>query len=174
MDRANLEIKARHADLGAAERKARELGAALIGVDDQTDVYFNTRSGRLKLRMSSLAGAHLVPYVRPDERGPKESLYELLPVADGAKCERLFAELLGERLRVVKRRTVYIWENVRIHLDEVERLGTFLELEAVFDRSLTTAADQRENVERLLEHFGVRDEELVDVSYSDLLERLAP
>jgi adenylate cyclase class 2 len=173
MDSANLEIKARCADLRAAAARAERFGAQLLGVDEQTDIYFHTRSGRLKLRLSSLSGAQLVPYVRPDERGPKESVYELIPVAHGDKVERLLGELLGERSRVVKRRTIYLWRNVRIHLDDVERLGTFLELEAVFDREVASADAQRANVEALLTHLEIRDGDLLEVSYADLLERVA-
>lgn len=171
-DSANLEIKARYADLSVAGELARALGAEHAGIDEQTDVYFVTRTGRLKLRLSSLSGAQLVPYVRPDERGPKESVYEVVSIANGEKVERLLAELLGERLRVTKRRTIYLWENVRIHLDDVDRLGTFLELEAVFDRAESSAEAQRAKVDRLLEHFGVAESDLVEESYSDLLERL--
>lgn len=173
-DSANVEVKARCADILAAERWAIALGARLAGTDEQTDVYFVTRTGRLKLRVSTLTGAQLIPYMRQDDLGPKESIYEIIPVAHAEKTRSMLSEMLGEAITVVKHRTIYLWENVRIHLDSVDGLGTFIEFEAVFDRSVESAESQREKVNRLVDYFRIADGDLLDRSYRELLAESRP
>ena len=97
------------------------------------DTYFRTRAGRLKLRESSLSGGELIPYLRPDAGGARRSDYRVIPVDDPPGVKALLTELLGVHRVVVKQREIFLAGNVRIHLDRVEGLGTFLELEAVFD-----------------------------------------
>ena len=93
--RANLELKARCANLELARERAREVATAWLGVDEQTDTYFTTRSGRLKLRESSLSGAQLVPYFRADELGAKRSNYQVIALEDGAGVLRMLTAMLG-------------------------------------------------------------------------------
>ncbi len=165
----NLEIKARCADLPAARAVAERLATRHLGIDEQTDTYFVTRKGRLKLRESSLSGSCLIPYLRPDQTGPKRADYQILPVPDAAHLLRTLGEILGVHRVVRKRREVFLVDNVRIHLDEVEQLGTFLELEAVFDGSTASEAVQQKKLLALMQELGVSDEDLVDVSYEGLL-----
>ena len=168
--RANLEIKARCADLGAARARVERIATERVGVDRQLDTYFRTRSGRLKLRESSLRGGQLVPYLRPDERGPKLSDYRVVPVEDPPGLKALLSEILGVYRVVEKQREIFLYENVRIHLDRVKGLGTFLELEAVFDGSRAALAEQRRKLDFLMKEIGVREEDLVSSSYEGLLE----
>jgi predicted adenylyl cyclase CyaB len=132
MPGANLEIKARCADLVAVRARAERLATSHLGVDAQVDTYFQVPRGRLKLRESSLSGGQLIPYLRRDERGPKRSDYQVIPVSDPSAVRGLLEAILGRHRVVRKRREIFLYENVRIHLDEVEGLGTFVELEAVF------------------------------------------
>ena len=71
-------------------------------------------------------------------------------------------------MTVAKRRHLLIWEGVRIHLDEVEGLGTYLELEAVAEADSDLTAEH-EKVERLRAELGIEDENLIATSYADLL-----
>jgi adenylate cyclase class 2 len=167
--RANLELKARCADLDAVREKARALATAWLGVDEQVDTYFATRSGRLKLRESSLAGAQLIPYFRPDARGAKRSDYQVLAVDDGAGLARMLSAMLGVHRVVRKRREIALYENVRIHLDRVEALGDFLEFEAVWDGGDAGLAEQQRKLAFLRERLGVCDEDVVAGSYETLL-----
>lgn len=167
--RANLEIKARCADLGKARAVAERLATRRVGVDEQTDTYFVTRRGRLKLRESSLEGGQLIPYLRPDQPGPKRSDYQILPVADPESLRRALAEILGVHRVVRKRREIFLVDAVRIHLDEVEGLGSFLELEAVFDGSAAREAEEQTRVHALMRELGVAEADLVDVSYEGLV-----
>ena len=165
----NIEIKARYPDLGKAENIARRLGAKFLGKDLQTDTFFNVPKGRLKLRESSLSGTILIPYLRSDQKEAKEARYVLLPVKDVNTTKALFSEILGERLIVEKTRRIYLWENIRIHLDEVKGLGNFLEFEAVIDAEHPEEESQAA-LDELLEKFGVQVEHLIARAYADLLQ----
>jgi adenylate cyclase class IV len=120
-----------------ASSKARRildgLGACSVGTDHQVDTYFRTLNGRFKLRESSMSGAQLIPYVRPDLAGPKRSDYILTPIEDVSTCKRLFTSLLGIEAVVHKVREVARLGNIRVHLDSVQSLGNFIEFEAVFE-----------------------------------------
>jgi adenylate cyclase class 2 len=166
---ANLEIKASCSDLGETRRRARAVATRWVGLDHQVDTYFTTLSGRLKLRESSLSGGQLVPYRRPDRVGPKRADYQVIPVADPAGLKTLLAELLGVHRIVRKEREIALYENVRIHLDRVEGLGCFVELEAVFDGSPAAEAEQEARVRFLMEALGVAEADLVGPSYEALL-----
>lgn len=167
--RANIEIKARCGDLDAARRISRELATRYVGVDRQIDTYFVTRSGRLKLRESSLSGGQLIPYLRPDQAGPKRSDYQVIPVPLPAQLKALLSELLGVHRVVEKQREIFLVDNVRIHLDRVHGLGDFLELEAVFDASAAAEAEERAKVDRLMQALGVAAGDLLETSYEGLV-----
>jgi predicted adenylyl cyclase CyaB len=170
--RANFEIKARCADLPAVRERAEGLATAYIGIDHQVDTYFVTRCGRLKLRESSLSGGQLVPYLRPDRAGPRRSDYRILPVPDPAGTKALLSQILGVHRVVEKQREIFLVDNVRIHLDRVEGLGTFLELEAVFDGDAASEAVEQKKVERLMRELGVQPSDLVATSYEALLAEI--
>jgi predicted adenylyl cyclase CyaB len=167
--RANIEVKARCRDLDAAREVSRELATTYLGVDRQVDTYFVTRSGRLKLRESSLSGGQLIPYLRPDQAGPKRSDYQVIPVPLPTQLKALLTELLGVHRVVEKQREIFLVDNVRIHLDRVNGLGEFLELEAVFDASADAEACERGKVDALMRSLGVAPEDLLESSYEGLL-----
>lgn len=166
----NLEIKARCADLAEVRRRVEALGATRVARELQVDTYFVTRAGRLKLRESSLGRAELIPYRRPDAPGPRRSEYVVIPLPEPALTRALFSALLGVHRIVRKEREVFLWENVRIHLDRVDVLGTFLELEAVFDGSAEAEPAERRKLADLLAALGVGDADLVAVSYEGLAD----
>jgi predicted adenylyl cyclase CyaB len=168
--RQNLEIKARIADLASARQRLAGLRVRDGGVELQTDTYFFVRRGRLKLREILGQPTVLIAYHRPDSAEARTSDYRLMEVAEAETLKAALADTLGVRVVVRKCRTVLLWENVRIHLDEVDGLGNFVEFEAV----LSAEADLRRSqgrlywLERLLE---IRPEDHVAVSYADLLNR---
>ncbi len=165
----NLELKARCADLALARERARAVATRWLGVDEQIDTYFRTASGRFKLRESSLSGAQLVPYLRPDAPLARRSEYVVIPVPEPGRTKALLSELLGVHRVVRKRREIALYQNVRIHLDRVEGLGDFVELEAVWDGAAAGEAEQREKVAFLREQLGIRETDLVAASYEGLL-----
>jgi len=169
----NIELKARLSDLQAARRTAAALATAPPWTERRIDTYFHCPVGRLKLREIDGEEARLVAYRRPDDLRAKGSDYVLVPITDPAGLKTALDATLGVRAVVDKRREIYLVDNVRIHLDDVAGLGTFLEFEAV----LGPAADGRivdddEGHRRLAELrtcFGLRDVDLLRGSYGEML-----
>jgi adenylate cyclase, class 2 len=167
--RSNVEIKARIGDSPGVRARAARLATEYVGVDRQVDTYFRVPRGRLKLRESSLSGPQLVPYLRPDETGPRRSDYQVVPLEDSERLKDLLGRILGVHRVVRKTREIWLVGNVRIHLDEVEGLGSFVELEAVFDGTLAAEVREREKLAELLVALGLREGDLVAGSYETLL-----
>jgi len=172
--RTNLEIKVRCGDPAAARARARAVATRWLGKDRQVDTYFRTARGRLKLRESSLSGGQLVPYLRPDAEGPRRSDYLVVPVEDPDALRGLLAELLGVHCVVRKEREIALAENVRIHLDRVEGLGSFVELEAVYEGGPEAETAEAQKVEALLEALGLAGAERVAGSYETLVSAAQP
>jgi predicted adenylyl cyclase CyaB len=171
LHRTNLEVKARCADLGAVRERARAIATAHLGVDRQTDTYFATQRGRLKLRESSLSGGELIPYLRPDQPDPKRSRFRVIAVDEPESLKALLTEILGVHRVVRKVREIFLHENVRIHLDEVEGLGSFVELEAAYDGSPESLPAQQRKLRFLMDRLGIAEADLVDISYEGLQAR---
>jgi predicted adenylyl cyclase CyaB len=163
----NLELKARCADLAAAARSAESLGATCQGLLVQTDTYFHASHGRLKLRQHEGGRAELIAYSRPDHPEFRSSEYQVVPVANPAELKSALATALGIRGEVHKRRTLYLWHNVRIHLDDVSGLGTFIEFEAVLEDS-QSEGESLGRLEKLTRALKIHPEDRIAVSYSDL------
>jgi homotetrameric cytidine deaminase len=164
--RRNVELKALDPDPARSLAICRELGAEDRGVLRQRDTYFRARVGRLKLREEEPGGAVLIQYDRPDAAAARESRYRLVPVEDPVALRESLAAALGTLVVVDKERHLLLWEGVRIHLDAVAGLGSFVELEGVAGADSDLAAE-RERVEHLRAALGI-DEVLPD-SYSDRL-----
>lgn len=164
----NIEIKARVADLGGVEARARAI--ATHGPEDlfQDDTFFRCERGRLKLRDFGDGQGQLIHYERADASGPKLSDYVLSPTAAPASLREALARAHGVAGRVVKRRRVYLVDRTRVHLDTVEGLGTFVELEVVLRDGESPAAG--EAVARgLMAALGIGASQLLTGAYLDLL-----
>lgn len=169
MQHLNVEFKARCADLDRARTVLEAESATGPDVDHQIDTYFRVPHGRLKLREGTVERA-LIHYHRPDTHGPKRSDVTLYPTGDDASAlKAALTAALGVLSVVDKRREIYFVGNVKVHLDRVEGLGAFIEVEAIADDTHTTEAVLRAQCECLLGAFGVARSDLVAVSYSDLL-----
>jgi homotetrameric cytidine deaminase len=168
----NVELKARDHDPARSLERALALGAEDRGEIRQRDTYFVGARGRLKLREQETGGSplwdELIEYSRADSADASTSSYRRVPVADVAPLLEALDAAYGTLGTVIKRRRLLLWEGVRIHLDEVEGLGSYLELEAVADAD-SDLSGEREKVERLRTEFRIEDEDLVATSYSDLL-----
>jgi homotetrameric cytidine deaminase len=164
----NLELKARDADPRRSLERAVAIGAEDRGEIAQRDTYFARVRGRLKLREQTPGATELVEYRRADSTDPHPSAYRIVPVGDAAALLDALDSALGTLVTVEKRRRLLVWNGVRIHLDEVEGLGSFLELEAVAEPG-SDLVDEREKLERLRGELRIEDAALVAASYSDLL-----
>lgn len=165
----NIEIKARVRDRTALQARAEALSSAPPVVIVQEDTFFHVPQGRLKLRELAPDQAQLVYYERPDQRGPKRSQYFLFETDQPAALKMLLSLALGTRGVVRKVRTLYRYHQTRIHLDEVEGLGTFVELEVV----LHDGQSEREGyfiARQVMHELGIADSDLIENAYIDLLE----
>lgn len=108
----------------------------------QEDTYFFTESGRLKIRVEDEKQPHLITYTRADEAKGRISNYELDMLEDAQAKQQELAEQFGIKAIVRKQRTLFLFRNVRIHLDEVEGLGTYMELESVISEDATNEVAQ--------------------------------
>lgn len=167
----NIEIKAHCDDLGRAEQNLNALGAGPAGIFYQRDTYFAVKAGRLKLRELGPDEAHLIFYRRENLPGPKRSDYDLAFTSDPEALRNMLRQVLGTWVEVEKTRQVWLWENVRIHLDDVKGLGQFVELEAVTDEQKLEESHAR--VETLMRALEIRSDQLIAESYSDLLAATA-
>jgi homotetrameric cytidine deaminase len=164
----NVELKAHDPDPARTLARALDAGADDRGLLRQRDTYFGVPHGRLKLREEDPGGATLIAYERPDAASARVSTYRLVPVPDPEALRDALAAAAGVRVVVVKRRHLLMWETVRIHLDEVRGLGSFLELEAVAQPG-SDLQRERDQVARLREVLDIRDAALREGSYADAL-----
>jgi predicted adenylyl cyclase CyaB len=164
----NIEIKA-HIDsvITLGERAAAFADEGPIEIQ-QDDTFFRCDAGRLKLRTFANGEGELIFYRRSDEQGPKESFYVRTPTAAPDSLREALTLAYGQTGRVRKRRTLFLAGRTRIHLDVVESLGHFLELEVVLRENEFTDAGVRE-AEELMQRLGVSPSQLIDRAYVDLL-----
>ncbi len=164
----NIEIKAQVADLTALRRVVENLAEEGPETVEQEDTFFTCRRGRLKLRRCTASvQAELIYYERPDSCGPKESRYLVHPVGDPDGLRDVLSAALGVRGVVRKRRMVYLIGQTRVHLDQVDGLGEFVELEVV----LRPDQDTRDGLavaQQLMTELGILRSQLVDGAYVDL------
>jgi adenylate cyclase, class 2 len=163
--RRNVELKATDPSPACSLEICRALGAEDRGVLEQRDTHFAVPHGGLKLREQSPGQPHLIQFDRADEPQQRLSSYRVIDVDDGPACSAALTAALGLRCVVVKRRQLFLWRGVRIHLDRVEGLGSFVEFEAVAspDSDLTY---EHELVARLREAFAVTDDRLCRHGYA--------
>jgi predicted adenylyl cyclase CyaB len=165
----NVEIKARANDPDALAVRVERLSDTPCAESLQEDTFFPTARGRLKLRVTGPGDACLIYYEREDSLGPKPSRYLLAPAPEPETLKALLAACLGVRGVVRKQRRLYMIGNTRVHLDRVEGLGAFVELEVMLvggqspDEGLAVARD-------IMAKLGISDRDLVKGAYIDLVE----
>jgi predicted adenylyl cyclase CyaB len=166
----NVEIKARVSDLAALRHRAEAAGAVRTAELRQRDTFFPCAEGRLKLRDFGDGRGELIRYARPDAAGPKTSSYRLVPTADPENLRAALSEALGVLVEVRKHRELWMAGRTRIHLDRVEGLGDFLELEVVLAPGEALSEGEAEAHE-LMRDLAVSPEDLVAGAYADLIVR---
>src|SRR5271163_126818 len=168
----NLEAKFRLKDLKQARTRAETLGFVFSATLIQRDTFFAVPHGKLKLREEP-DGAALIHYQRDTTRGFELSNYTIARIADPATTRAMLEAALGVIAEVRKHRTLLLRENIRLHLDEVEDLGEFGEIEL-----LLQAKDGLEGADvalrEILEALEVRARDRIEVSYFELMGRMPP
>jgi predicted adenylyl cyclase CyaB len=168
----NIEIKARVPDLAALQARAAALADHGPTPIAQDDTFFTCPNGRLKLRVLSPHDAQLIFYRRPDAEGPKASHYVIARTDTPDAMREALGAAYGACGRVRKQRTLYRAGRTRIHLDEVEGLGSYLELEVVLAPGDDEAGGVAE-AQALLDALGIEPDRLVRGAYVDLLAQAA-
>ncbi|HRH50125.1 MAG TPA: class IV adenylate cyclase [Panacibacter sp.] len=165
----NVEIKAKCFHPEKVEAFLLKNKADFKGTDLQKDIYFNVPAGRLKLRQGNIEN-NLIFYKRNDQKGPKQSDFYLVPVPKPDLMESLLTEALGMKVTVEKKRKIFYLGNIKVHLDEVPGLGNFVEIEAsnMFMPKITVEELQKQCAD-LMQHFNIKEEDLIENSYSDML-----
>jgi len=140
-----------------------------VQVIQQEDTFFVIPEGRLKLRVLSAYHAQLVWYARADDTGPKRSDYQIYETHAPDTLKTTLSLALGVRGVVRKTRYLYMAGQTRIHLDDVEELGTFMELEVVMQKGQSDAEGQI-IAEELMEKLGIESGDLLNVAYMDMID----
>jgi predicted adenylyl cyclase CyaB len=164
----NVEIKARTPDLATLRKRVAEVSDSGPELLVQRDTFYVVPKGRLKLREFGDGTAELIFYERPDKIGPKTSKYTRTQIADAASMRELLGQILETKAVVSKRREVFLTDRTRIHLDEVDDLGTFMELEVALTEN-ELDSDGKRAAFVLMDRLGVRQEDLIEQAYVDLL-----
>lgn len=165
----NVEIKARCEQLQDVHDILAGQSLKRVARMRQVDTYFATPDGRLKLRqIDGTKTVQLIGYRRPDLPTLRLSTYSIAKVADFEATRSVLSGVLGIRVVVSKTRDLYEWESTRVHLDAVDGLGTFVELETrVYGQEQSTA--ERECM-TIFTSLGLDESDLIATSYADLVE----
>lgn len=164
----NLEIKAHCRNLKAAEKIVRSLNADYLCSCFQRDTYYKVSRGNLKLRETNSGEDVLIFYKRRRTASPKLCEYILYSAENSNGLKTFLAEALGETVVVEKIRKIYLYKNVRIHLDKVKKLGDFIEFEAVLSEKKRYEESQK-TVELLMKKLTIEKNDLIKGSYSEML-----
>jgi predicted adenylyl cyclase CyaB len=173
MPHINFEFKTRAKDPDKSEKKLLELNPVFIGVDKQTDTYFNVAKGRLKLREGNIENA-LIYYERQNVAGAKQSDILLYQHQPDKSLKDILIKLHGIKVVVHKIRKIYFIENVKFHFDTIKELGTFIEVEAI-DNTGNIGSDGyrieklKEQCNKYADIFEIKSEDYISLSYSDMI-----
>ncbi len=166
--KVNVEIKARSSNHDGIRRVLEGRGARFVGKDHQVDTYFNVSEGRLKLREGNIENS-LIFYKRSNQSGPKQSDVVLVRVQPDPALRAVLSASNGVKVVVDKQREIWFDGNVKFHLDQVEGLGSFVEIEAIDADGSKKSPALEKQCRFYMDLFGIVEADLIDRSYSDLL-----
>ena len=168
MSHLNIEIKARCGRPDVVRSILKQRNATFKGMGRQVDTYFNSPNGRLKLREGDIEHG-LIHYDREDKIGPKRSMVTLYRPTRNSTLKEILTSALGVLVVVEKKREIYFVDNVKFHIDTVDGLGSFVEIEAI-DTTGTMGRDGLlRQCEEYMKLFGIHPDDLIGCSYSDML-----
>lgn len=166
MEHINIEIKAKCADQEKIRDILKSHNADFKGIDHQVDTYFKVSNGRLKLREGDIEN-YLIFYEREDKEGPKQSNVILYKSDSASNLKEVLTKSLGILATVDKQREIYFINNVKFHLDNVQNLGTFMEIEAIDTTGNIDREKLLDQCNRYLKLLGIESVNLLTDSYSD-------
>jgi len=171
MNHINIEIKAKCKDCGEIRSILKSQSADFKGIDHQIDTYFKVNHGRLKLREGNIEN-HLIFYKRNNQKGPKQSDVILFKSNPNFPLKEILSNALGILVIVDKKREIYFIDNVKFHIDEVKRLGSFVEIEAIDKDGSIGKKKLLQQCKKYMNLLGIKDKDLISTSYSDLLSKV--
>jgi len=170
-----VELKAKMKDIKEVKRRLSLLGAQHIGSFHQIDTYFKVHQGRLKIRETERRdGSDIIFYERPDVPNIKKSHVLLIQAQPTEIAKELLSKLFPTSIVVDKIREIYIFGEIRVHLDQVTQLGAFIELELPTTGRTEEIRKSESLLTDLSVKLGIKKEDLEALSYADLLFRKAP
>lgn len=164
----NIEIKAKIENEDKVRYEVELIADSGPEVIMQDDTFFHCKKGRLKVRKFSPEKGELIFYRRADDKGPTQSTYTISPTNEPNSLTAALTNAYGQVGRVQKKRTLFMVDHTRIHLDKVKQLGHFLELEVV----LTDGQSPKQGMKvahRLLDRLNIQSSQLIECAYIDLL-----
>ncbi len=164
----NIEFKAKTNEINAAENTLLQHHPSFIGEDHQIDTYFNVPNGRLKLREGNIENA-LIHYERENTAGIKSSEVLLYQHQADENLKAVLTKALGVNAVVDKRRKIYFIDNVKFHFDNVQNLGTFIEVEAIDTNGSIGKEKLQQQCDLFAALFNISDDDFIAVSYSDMV-----
>ena len=169
---SNIELKAILKDRRKVETIVAWLSDSGPETLHQHDIFFRCETARLKLRILSPEYGELIRYERSDVAEVRSSRYLIARTADPEVLRDILTNTLGQTGVVRKTRTLYLIGQTRVHLDQVEALGDFLEVEVVL-RAEQSEAEGKEIATKLLADFGIDRSKFIPEAYVDILTRQA-
>ena len=166
----NLEIKVSIKNHDNARKLAKEFCKGKKHetlIQKQEDIYYKVNKGRLKLRIIDDKKGNLIHYYRGNKDLKRVSEYTIAETGTPAAMDSILSSLYGKLITVKKVREMFIADNIRIHIDSVNRLGKFLEFEVIF----SSLAKAKKDMKKVIEYFMLDEKQFIKVSYSDLLLR---
>ncbi len=168
MSHLNIEWKAIATNAAEQEKILLQLNPRYIGEDLQTDTYFETKQGRLKIREGNIENA-VIWYERENLKGSKASKIILFKYEPNPGLRNILTISNGVKIIVKKRRRIYFIDNVKFHFDEIEGLGKFIETEAIDTSDTPDVEKLQEQCNYYAGILNIKEEDYVKDSYSDLL-----
>ncbi|KAK7099111.1 uncharacterized protein [Littorina saxatilis] len=165
---SNVEIKARVTNMAELTKRAKELSGTEGELLQQEDTFFFCQNGRLKLRIVQGGQSELIFYNRPDQAGPKLSEFHKTSITDSENLKKALSLALGVRGEVRKTRYLYMVGQTRVHVDQVDNLGNFMELEVNLENGQSPEEGQA-IANDLMQKLGVKEQDLLTCAYMDLL-----
>ena len=164
----NFEFKAQRSDIEKLESILQQHNPLFVGTDHQVDTYFNVPNGRLKLREGTIENS-LIHYDRMDAACAKQSNIILYQHRPDKNLKDALTKALGIKVIVDKKRKIYFIDNVKFHFDEVNNLGSFIEVEAIGKDGSIGMETLRQQCNGYAQLFSISEDQFMAQSYSDLL-----
>jgi predicted adenylyl cyclase CyaB len=164
----NVELKAKTNVPKLAREILENLNAKYIGCDNQVDTYFNTSNGRIKLREGNIENS-LIHYKRENSKEAKVSDIAYSKVENSENIKHVLSSCYGILIEVVKKRHIYFIDHVKFHIDYLDNLGTFIEIEVIDEKGEYSINEMNKLCVKYQYILGIKEPDLLTHSYSDML-----